>query len=158
MGCWKFHHFAFSVISNPQSMSVLAVFGHLKGLFYDGVVIDDPVFKLHYGFTTYLLLFMTFLTVGKVFLNDPIYCSLQMYEWERVIPKDMLNNYCYINSTFIVPVQDNAVELKGTYSRSHGIGTFKDEAIYHSYYQWISLMLFIQGNNGSFLTMHGNEL
>ena len=84
--------------------------GELKGLFYDGVVIDDVVFKLHYGFTTYLLLFMTFLSVSKVFFNDPIYCSLGAYEYEKVISKEMLNNYCYIHSTFIVPNSDQYLD------------------------------------------------
>ena len=61
--------------------SILSAFGQIKGLFYQGVVIDDPVFKLHYGFTTYLLLLMTFLSVGKIFLNDPMYCTLSTKDW-----------------------------------------------------------------------------
>ena len=128
-------------------MSVLGIFGHLKGLFYDGVVIDDVVFKLHYGFTTYLLLFMTFLSVGKVFFNEPIYCSLSMYEWDKIISKEMLNNYCYIHSTFIVPndvryMDDELYEYQGV--GPYSIGE-KGDVVFHSYYQWISLLLFIQG-------------
>ena len=71
--------------------SILSAFGQIKGLFYQGVVIDDPVFKLHYGFTTYLLLLMTFLSVGKVFLNDPMYCTLSTKDWTYVIPKGMID-------------------------------------------------------------------
>ena len=77
--------------------------GHLKGLFYTGLVIDDVVFKLHYGFTTYLLLTMTFLLVGNVVISGQIYCTLSMYEFEKIISKEMLNSYCYIHSTFVVP-------------------------------------------------------
>ncbi len=38
-----------------------------------------------------------------MFVSNPIYCTLTMYEWEKIIPKEMLNTYCYIHSTFIVP-------------------------------------------------------
>lgn len=48
---------------------LLQSLGHLKGLFYDeGVIIDDPVFKLHYGFTTLILLFASIL--GECFDNN----------------------------------------------------------------------------------------
>lgn len=126
---------------------LLSIFGHLKGLFYDGVVIDDVVFKLHYGFTTYLLLFMTFLSVGKVFFSDPIYCSLSMYEWERVISKEMLNSYCYIHSTFIIPKDERYMDEE--LYQYQGLGPYslgdRGDVVFHSYYQWISLLLFIQG-------------
>ena len=121
--------------------------GHLKGLFYDGVVIDDVVFKLHYGFTSYLLLFMTFLSVSKVFFNEPIYCSMGAYEYEKIISKEMLNNYCYIHSTFIVP--KSAQYLDDSLYAYQGVGPYslgdQGSVVFHSYYQWISLLLFIQG-------------
>ena len=128
-------------------MAILSVFGHLKGLFYDGIVIDDVVFKLHYGFTTYLLLFMTFLSVGKVFFNEPIYCSLTMYEYEKIIPRDMLNQYCYIHSTFIVPNNDKYMD--DDLYQYEGIGPYsvgdKGDVVFHSYYQWIGILVFVQG-------------
>ena len=121
--------------------------GNLKGLFYDGVVIDDVVFKLHYGFTSYLLLFMTFLSVSKVFFNEPIYCSMGAYEYEKIISKEMLNNYCYIHSTFIVP--NSAQYLDDSLYAYQGVGPYslgdQGSVVFHSYYQWISLLLFIQG-------------
>ena len=132
--------------------ATLSVFGHLKGLFYDGVVIDDAVFKLHYGFTTYLLLFMTFVSVGKVFFNDPIYCSMSMYEWEKIVSKEMLNNYCYIHSTFVVPKPDQSTDQEiYTYP---GVEPYSDTGgiVFHSYYQWVALLLFLQGT--SFLKSH----
>ena len=92
----------------------------LKLLFCE---IDDVVFKLHYGFTTYLLLFMTFLSVSKVFFNEPIYCSLGHYEYEKVISKEMLNNYCYIRSTFIVPNSANYLD-DSTYEYP-GVGPYR---------------------------------
>ena len=34
---------------------------------------------------------MTFLSVGKVFLNDPMYCTLSTKDWTYVIPKGMID-------------------------------------------------------------------
>ena len=128
-------------------MAILSVIGNLKGLFYDGIVIDDVVFKLHYGFTSYLLLFMTFISVGKVFFSEPIYCSLAMYEYEKIVPRDMLNQYCYIHSTFIVPNNDQY--LSDSLYKYEGIGPYsvgdKGDVVFHSYYQWIGILLFVQG-------------
>ena len=50
----------------------------LQGLLYrdDGVIIDDGAFKLHYAFTSYLLLFASFLVTGKVYLGSPIQVAI----------------------------------------------------------------------------------
>ena len=128
-------------------MSFLASLGHLKGLFYNGLMIDDAVFKLHYGFTSYLLLGMTFILVGNVFISGQIYCSLSMYEFEKIISKEMLNSYCFIHSTYVVPKTD--LYLDDSMYKYEGIGPYsqgdKGDIVFHSYYQWISLLLFIQG-------------
>ena len=111
---------------------VLSIFGQLKGLFYSGVIIDDPVFKLHYGFTTYLLLFMTFLSVGKVFLAEPMYCTLNTRDWTYQIPKELLNSYCYIHSTYIIPTNHNFDKELFT-NKGHGpIGDDHEEVVFHS--------------------------
>ena len=85
-------------------MSFLASLGQFKGLLYNGeCVIDDIVFRLHYGFTTYVLLFMCLLVTGTVYLGEPIHCTLAYKYWHYMIPKPMLNIYCYIHSTFVIP-------------------------------------------------------
>ena len=61
------------------------------------------VFKLYYGFTTILLLVSSILVAGKVYLSDPILCTLYYYEFDKVIAPNMLNTYCYVHSSFIVP-------------------------------------------------------
>ncbi len=39
-------------------------------IYYDSVIIDDFIFRFHYSFTSYLLLFASLLVTGKVlFLN-----------------------------------------------------------------------------------------
>ena len=85
-------------------MSFLASLGQFKGLLYNGEsVIDDTIFRLHYGFTTYMLLFMCLLVTGTVYLGEPIQCTLAYKYWHYMIPKPMLNIYCYIHSTFVIP-------------------------------------------------------
>ena len=137
-------------------MSFLASLGHLKGLFYTGLVIDDAVFKLHYGFTTYLLLTMTFLLVGNIFISGQIYCTLSMYEFEKIVPKDMLNSYCFIHSTYVVP--NNQMYLDDAMYKYEGIGPYssgdKGDIVFHSYYQWVSLLLFAQGMRFTFWRHH----
>ena len=85
-------------------MAFLASLGHFKGLMYnDDVIIDDPIFRLHYGFTTLLLLFSSLLVTGTIYLGEPIQCTLAYQYWHYMIPKPMLNIYCYIHSTFVIP-------------------------------------------------------
>ena len=110
---WSLHNLKTAVLKYRAfelNMSFLSSLGHLKGLFYNGLMIDDAVFKLHYGFTTYLLLTMTFLLVGNVFISGQIYCTLSMYEYEKIISKEMLNSYCFIHSTYVVPKSDLYLE------------------------------------------------
>ncbi len=38
-----------------------------------------------------------------MFVSHEIFCSLAMYDFNKKIPREMLNTYCYIHSTFIVP-------------------------------------------------------
>ncbi len=35
-----------------------------------------------------------------------VQCSLSTWDFSKLIPKDMLNTYCYIHSTFIIPKPD----------------------------------------------------
>ena len=84
-------------------MSFLSSLGQFKGLLYNEVHIDDVVFRLHYGFTTYALLFMCLLVTGTVYLGEPIHCTLAYKYWHYMIPKPMLNIYCYVHSTFVIP-------------------------------------------------------
>ena len=85
-------------------MSFLGSLGHFKGLLYNGdVIIDDPIFRLHYGFTTYMLLFMSIVVTGTLCLGEPIHCTLAYKYWHYMIPKPMLNIYCYVHSTFVIP-------------------------------------------------------
>ena len=84
-------------------MSFLASLTPFKGLLYNEVHIDDIVFRLHYGFTTLGLLFLCVLVTTTVLLGEPIHCTLAYKYWHYMIPKPMLNQYCYVHSTFVIP-------------------------------------------------------
>ena len=97
-------------------MSFLSQLGHFKGLLYNGdAVIDDSIFRLHYGFTTYFLLFMSLLVTLTVYLGEPIHCTLAYKYWHYMVPKPMLNIYCYVQSTFIIPKAGTADVQKQLY-------------------------------------------
>lgn len=120
---------------------------HLKGLFYTGLVLDDVVFKLHYGFTTYLLLFMFVLITSKLFLGDPIHCTMATYEFDKFVSRDMLNTYCYIHSTFIYPqsLPEGEDDLYSYYGVQPSNDVVNVQPVFRSYYQWVSLVLLVQG-------------
>ena len=64
-------------------------------------------------------------------------------DFTKIIPKEMLNSYCYIHSTFLIP---------GSYSGDYsypGVGPHlpderEEKGIYQSYYQWVPLVLLLQ--------------
>ena len=35
----------------------------------------------------------------------PFQCTLSTWDFGKIVPKEMLNSYCYIHSTFIIPPQ-----------------------------------------------------
>lgn len=123
---------------------LLQSLGFFKGfLFKDCVIIDDAVFKLHYGITSYLLLFCSVLVTGKVYLGDPIHCSLNVFEFFKVIQQDMLDSYCYIYSSFIIPTaNDDGHPYPGV--GPHTPEELEEEALVQSYYQWVPLILLLQ--------------
>lgn len=103
------------------------------------VVIDDPIFRLHYKFTGLALLFASILVSGYQFFGDPIMC-IQRDD----IPEQLLNTYCWIEGTFTLP---KALYKKvGTEVVHPGVDNYTpgDEVVEHSYYQWVCFVLFLQ--------------
>jgi len=62
------------------------------------------------------------------------------------IPKNVINTYCYVLTTFTLPKHWNS---KIGYDAVHmGVGAYnpaKDEVTYKAYYQWVPFVLFLQG-------------
>ncbi|KAF8773766.1 innexin inx2-like [Argiope bruennichi] len=103
------------------------------------VVIDDPIFRLHYKFTGLALLFASILVSGYQFFGNPIMC-IQRDD----VPEQLLNTYCWIEGTFTLP---KALTKKvGTEVVHPGVDKYEagDEVVEHSYYQWVCFVLFLQ--------------
>jgi innexin len=105
--------------------------------------IDNLVFWLHYKFTFILFLTSSILITAKQFFGDPISCMVDEIE------KDVINNYCWIRATYTIPrLLDGEV---GRDVAQPGVGSnprdgWRSEDVkYHSYYQWVCFMLFLQG-------------
>lgn len=103
------------------------------------VVIDDPIFRLHYKFTGLALLFASILVSGYEFFGNPIMC-IQKDD----IPEKLLNTYCWIEGTFTLPkaltkLVGQDVVYPGVDQHNTG-----DEVTEHSYYQWVCFVLFLQ--------------
>ncbi|CAL4061288.1 unnamed protein product, partial [Meganyctiphanes norvegica] len=116
---------------------MLRYIGAAKVLKKDGnAQVDNGVFHLHYRVTVIIFFIASQLVTAKEFFGKPIQCM------SKTIPSGILNNYCYIMSTFSIPRQLN----KGDAAAYAGLGTHIDdeELTYHAYYQWVPFMLFFQ--------------
>jgi len=121
------------------------------GVFTDKFHVDEQsirwqngiVAKLHAS-TGALLGLFTCLVFAKELLGDHIRCFRNYDGTDSNIDQDAFNSYCYITTTFTIPKHTG----KGSDGNApyHGIGphTPGDEVIYHSYYQWVPYLLFLQ--------------
>lgn len=103
------------------------------------VVIDDPIFRMHYKFTGLALLFVSILVSGYQFFGNPIMC-IQKDD----IPEQLLNTYCWIEGTFTLPKA--LFKDVGTEVVYPGVDKYLpgDELVEHTFYQWVCFMLFLQ--------------
>ncbi|CAG2183160.1 unnamed protein product, partial [Oppiella nova] len=79
------------------------------------------------------------LVTSVQFFGQPIHC-IQKDD----IPNDLLETYCWIHSTFTLP---HALNKKVGVEVAHpGVDQYKpgDTKTYHSYYQWVWIVLFMQ--------------
>lgn len=103
------------------------------------VTVDDPIFRLHYKVTGLALLFASILVSGYQFFGNPIMC-IQKDD----IPEQLLNTYCWIESTFTLPKA--FFKEVGTEVVYPGVDKYTkgDEIVTHAYYQWVCFVLFLQ--------------
>ena len=135
------------------------------GLFKTEGDIDDLVFKLHYKATAFILFVSSLLAtgqlkcdpkttknrnemslIGKIYLGDPIECSLMEKDFDKYLPKKMLNSYCYIHATFLVAEIEPDSKVEQLQQIYPGVGpmTGEHKTLTQSYYQWVPLVLLIQ--------------
>lgn len=107
----------------------------------DAIVIDDIIFTLHYRFTFIILLVCSILITCEQFFGHPIQCIKG-----GDVPEKLLETYCWIEGTFTLPKAllkpiDKEVVAPGIEQYIPE----KDEVLEHAYYQWVCVVLFLQG-------------
>lgn len=116
---------------------VVRVLGALAGMAkvrYSHTAVDSFVFRLHYRWTTTFCFACCALVMAKEYVGDAIECI-------GATKKDSgpIETYCWISSTFTI---------NSTQSPIKGVGVYVEgfhEQRFHSYYQWVSSVLFLQG-------------
>ncbi|RXG52790.1 Innexin inx2 [Armadillidium vulgare] len=96
---------------------------------------------LHYKVTGVLLITCSLLVTERQYLGDPIDCITDK------VPAEMMDTYCWIHSTYTVTNLSNA--KVGVDIPHPGVAPPLDhyndtERQYHKYYQWVTLVLFLQ--------------
>lgn len=74
----------------------------------------------------------------STFAGDPINCLA-----DPGISPHVINTFCWITYTFSLP--ENYGKEVGTHVAHPGLGNDLSGKRYHSYYQWVPFMLFLQG-------------
>lgn len=92
--------------------------------------IDDYVDRLNYYYTALLLTFFAILTGAKQTIGKPIECMMPA-EYPSTW-SDYVRGFCYVSSTYSVPVNDSSTLA------------FKQEKMIQGYYQWVPFILIIQ--------------
>jgi len=103
------------------------------------IVTDNPVFRLHYMFTTVLLCTFSLIITANQFVGSPIDCIVDG------LPRPIINTYCWISTTFTMP--DAFRRQVGEEVAHPGVANdFGDESAkkYYTYYQWVCFVLFFQ--------------
>lgn len=118
---------------------VSAVAGFIKVRYLiDKAMIDNMVFRAHYRITSAILFLCCIIVTANNLIGDPIQCIN-----DRGVPGHVINTFCWIKYTFTLPHEQG--KLVG-YDVAHpGLGNENQEKRYHSYYQWVPFVLFMQG-------------
>lgn len=113
---------------------MLGTFSKLKAvvkLKTTSVKITAPVFILHYRLTFVILLTCSILVTSRQYIGEHIQCIQD----SSAIPTKVLNNYCFISTTFSIP---RTTPVKRGEMSLFGLGPYteEDDVTYHAYYQW----------------------
>lgn len=112
---------------------MIDVFGPMKSMIkIENVCIDNWVFRFHYKFTVLLLTCFTLMVTSRQYFGDPIDCIVDGSV------KLIIDNYCWVESTYTVPSKNPNHEAHPGVSSHHG------PVKHHKYYQWIPIVLAIQ--------------
>lgn len=106
-------------------------------------VVDNFVFRLHYKYTYTIFMVSMLLATLYDAIGNKIDCMTGL---DSDSFEDVVNAYCFIMGTFTIDRLHNAT-IKGVDVPYPGVGQrIGDESItFHSYYQWVPFVLFLQG-------------
>jgi len=132
---------------------MLAFFSDFKGrLKFNGCLIDNTTFRLHYQYTFMFLCIASLLQTARQYFGEPIDCNV-----DDGVSQTVFNTFCWIHGTFTLPSQ-----LTGRIGRDHphpGVGPYPSTSshdrdlvrvtsdgneIRHAWYQWVVFVLFLQ--------------
>lgn len=105
-------------------------------------VVDNLVFRLHYRYTyTIYMVSMLLCTIYDI-IGDKISCMTGI---DSDAYNDVVSNFCFIMGTFTVD-RLHGVKI-GAEAPHPGVGPQQpgDNVTFHTYYQWVPFVLFIQG-------------
>lgn len=124
--------------------SIIGLLGGIAGFvkvryLHDKAIIDNPVFRLHYRVTSAFFFATCILITAFDLFGKPIDC-ITSFPFSR---PDALNTYCWTHSTFTLV--RNTSGIHPTAHPNVGPQFSGDEKRYHSYYQWVPFVLFLQG-------------
>ncbi|KAH0953451.1 hypothetical protein HN011_008216 [Eciton burchellii] len=118
---------------------VSAVAGFVKVRYLvDKAVIDNMVFRTHYRITSAIMFLCCIIVSANNLIGDPINCVS-----DGAVSGHVINTFCWITYTFTLP--ENNLKPVGTHVAHPGLGGDYGERKFHSYYQWVPFMLFLQG-------------
>lgn len=101
--------------------------------------IDNAIFRCHWFFTSTLLVSFSVIITARQYVGQPIECHSV-----NKIPESLLNSYCWVQGTFTVPQACNLqVGLEVPFPCIDN--TRGREIKVYAYYQWVGMVLFIQG-------------
>lgn len=100
--------------------------------------VENIMFFLHYRLTFVIFMVCSGLVTAKEYFGSPIQC----YALKSPIPQNVLNTYCFFMATYSV-TKHNQTGIRVVYP---GVGQHDegDDVKYHSYYQWVPIVLFLQ--------------
>lgn len=103
------------------------------------ISIDSAMFRCHWFFTSTLLVSFSLIITARQYVGQPIEC----HSVDK-ISESLLNSYCWVQSTFSVPQACNKpVGYDVPYPCIDN--TRGREVKMYAYYQWVGMVLFIQG-------------
>ncbi|XP_020296871.1 innexin inx1 [Pseudomyrmex gracilis] len=100
---------------------------------------DSMVFRMHNIFTTVLLFTCSVILTATQYVGNPITCLVEG------LPKQAVNTYCWITSTFTMPdAFDRQVGLEVAHPGVANDFGDVEARKYYTYYQWVCFVLFFQ--------------